>query len=173
MLEWDNLRYMLAIHRRGSMQAAADELGIDRATVLRRLDALEAGLKVRLFDRGREGCEITPAGQEILGTVEGIEQAMTSLAHRVRGRDEAAEGRGFQDERQGSRTKFRGQTLGFHRNPLHEGCGGSQGGNQERQGFAVVTPFEFYDPSDAGERKNARAQAVDGLGRKRHDPARR
>ncbi len=35
MLEWDNLRYMLAIHRRGSMQAAADELGIDTTRLAR------------------------------------------------------------------------------------------------------------------------------------------
>jgi len=50
VLEWDNLRFVLEIKRGGSMQAAAQALGVDRGTVLRRLDALEAQLNARLFD---------------------------------------------------------------------------------------------------------------------------
>src|SRR5688572_18496479 len=79
VLEWDQLRYMLAVHRGGSMQAAAAELRVDRATVVRRLDALEAALGARLFERRRDGCTLTPAGLEIIETVRGIEQATTSL----------------------------------------------------------------------------------------------
>jgi DNA-binding transcriptional LysR family regulator len=92
MLEWDQLRFMLAIHRRGSMQAAAEDLRVDRATVLRRLDALEAALGAKLFDRRRDGCKLTPAGLGIIETVEGIEQATTALAARVGGEDRRAEG---------------------------------------------------------------------------------
>jgi molybdate transport repressor ModE-like protein len=92
MLEWDHLRIVLAIHRKGSMQAAAEDLGIDRATVLRRLDALEARLKASLFDRRHDGCVLTEAGHAIIATVEGIEQAMTAIEHRVSGRDREAEG---------------------------------------------------------------------------------
>lgn len=79
MLEWDHLPIVLAIHRGGSMQSAADTLAIDRATVLRRLDALEARLGARLFDRRRDGCVLTRAGLDIIGTVEGIAEAMTAL----------------------------------------------------------------------------------------------
>ncbi len=92
MLEWDHLRIVLAIHRRGSMQAAAEDLGIDRATALRRLDALEARLKASLFDRRHDGCVLTEAGHAIIATVEGIEQAITAIEHRVSGRDREAEG---------------------------------------------------------------------------------
>jgi molybdate transport repressor ModE-like protein len=92
MLEWDHLRIVLAIHRKGSMQAAAEALGIDRATVLRRLDAIEARLKTSLFDRRHDGCVLTEAGQAIIATVEDIEQAMTVIEHRVSGRDREAEG---------------------------------------------------------------------------------
>jgi molybdate transport repressor ModE-like protein len=92
MLEWNHLRIVLAIHRKGSMQGAAEALGIDRATVLRRLDALEARLKATLFDRRHDGCVLTEAGHAIIATVEGIEQAMTAIEHRVAGRDREAEG---------------------------------------------------------------------------------
>jgi DNA-binding transcriptional LysR family regulator len=92
MLEWDHLRVVLAVHRSGSMQGASQLLAVDRATVLRRLDALEARLGARLFDRRRDGCVLTRAGLEIIGTVEGIEQAMTALEHRVHGEDRRAEG---------------------------------------------------------------------------------
>lgn len=91
MLEWDHLRVVLAIHRKGSMAAAAELLGVDRATVLRRLDALEAQLKSRLFDRRPDGCVLTAAGRNTIGLVEGVEQAMTALQHRA-GNDEVATG---------------------------------------------------------------------------------
>jgi DNA-binding transcriptional LysR family regulator len=92
MLEWDQLRFMLAIHRGGSMQAAAEALRVDRATVLRRLDALETALGARVFERRRDGCTLTRAGLDIIGTVKGIEQAAVALAARVGGEDKRAEG---------------------------------------------------------------------------------
>jgi DNA-binding transcriptional LysR family regulator len=92
MLEWDQLRYMLAIHRGGSLQAAAAELRVDRATVVRRLDALETALGARLFERRRDGCTLTPAGLEIIETIKGIELATTALAARVSGEDKRPQG---------------------------------------------------------------------------------
>jgi DNA-binding transcriptional LysR family regulator len=92
MIEWDQLRYMLAIHRGGSMQAAAAELRVDRATVLRRLDSLESALGARLFDRRRDGCTLTKSGLEIIETVKGIELATTALAARVSGEDKRPQG---------------------------------------------------------------------------------
>lgn len=92
MIDWDLMRVVLAIHRRGSMAGAAELLRIDRATVLRRLDALEAQLQSRLFERRPDGCMLTPAGRNIIGLVEGVEQAMTALELRVEGDDRRAEG---------------------------------------------------------------------------------
>lgn len=92
MLGWDYLRIVLAVHRSGSMSAAAELLGIDRATVLRRLDAVEAQLKTRLFDRRADGCVLTGSGRSIIGLVQDVEQAMTALQHRVEGTDRRVEG---------------------------------------------------------------------------------
>jgi len=91
-MEWDLLRYMLAVHRHGSMQAAALELRVDRATVLRRLDTLESSLGAKLFDRRSDGCVLTMAGQEIIETVRSIEAATSALSALVKGNDKRPAG---------------------------------------------------------------------------------
>ena len=50
-MDWDDLRYFLAIARAGSLSGAARTLGVNHSTVFRRLHAFEARLGVRLFDR--------------------------------------------------------------------------------------------------------------------------
>lgn len=92
MIDWDHLRIVLAIRNGGSLQAAAIALNLDRATVVRRLEALEAGLGARLFDRRRDGCVLTKAGVEIIATVETISASVTELQNRVGGADLAARG---------------------------------------------------------------------------------
>ena len=84
------MRIALAIHRTGSMQAAAEMLQIDRTTVLRRLDAMEKQIGSRLFDRGSEGCTLTPKGEDVVRTAESIETAMASLGRRIGSGNEAA-----------------------------------------------------------------------------------
>lgn len=92
MINWDHLRIVLAIRDGGSLHAAAERLGLDRATVIRRLDALEAGLGARLFDRGRDGCSLTVAGQSAISTVEAMEAAVTRMGHEVGGDSGKASG---------------------------------------------------------------------------------
>ena len=40
-IDWDDFRFVLAIVRGGSVSAAAKQLGVDHATVIRRVDRLE------------------------------------------------------------------------------------------------------------------------------------
>lgn len=65
-LDWDKLRYALAIGAAGSLAGAARSLGVNHTTVLRQLDALEAHLGSRLFDRQRSGYQPTEAGLALL-----------------------------------------------------------------------------------------------------------
>lgn len=85
MMQWDHLRVVLALHRAGSMQAASDVLGIDRTTVMRRLDTIEREVGERLFVRSSDGCTPTAKGDEIAGTAKSIETAMQTLGQRVAG----------------------------------------------------------------------------------------
>ena len=58
-MDWNDVRYFLALARRGSARAAGAALGVSHSTVVRRVDALEAQLSVRLFDRNRDGYTLT------------------------------------------------------------------------------------------------------------------
>ena len=48
-LDWNDLRYVLAVARAGSAAGAARALGVSHTTVLRRVQALEQGVGTALF----------------------------------------------------------------------------------------------------------------------------
>jgi DNA-binding transcriptional LysR family regulator len=61
---WDDLRYVLAVSRGGTLAAAARLLGVDDTTVARRLAALHEATGTRLYQRGKDGSlRLTAAGE--------------------------------------------------------------------------------------------------------------
>lgn len=92
MLDWDDLRFFLAIARTGSLSAAARELRVTQSTVGRRLASLEAGLGARLLHRTPEGYVPTLAGEAILGQAERVEAEALAVERAVGGRDAQLEG---------------------------------------------------------------------------------
>ena len=92
MIDWDDVRYFLAVARGGSVRAAAERLGVNHATVLRRTAQLEERLGARLFDRLPSGYRMTEAGEEVLGLAEQMEASSNQLEARVLGRDQSARG---------------------------------------------------------------------------------
>lgn len=91
-MDWNDVRYVLALARLGSVRAAGARLGVSHATVSRRLNALEGALGVRLFDRGPDGYTLTAAGRRILPTAERLEQDAAELERGVLGEDERVAG---------------------------------------------------------------------------------
>jgi molybdate transport repressor ModE-like protein len=69
-VDWNDLRFVVAIMRNGSAAAAARMLGVSHATVLRRVQALEQTIGTPLFDRLASGYVATEAGEALgeLGT---------------------------------------------------------------------------------------------------------
>jgi DNA-binding transcriptional LysR family regulator len=92
-LDWNDLRYFLAIARLGTLAAAARELGVDHTTVGRRLTALETALGARLFVRGPEGFTLTEAGAGILPNAETVAVQMDAIARRATAGDARLEGK--------------------------------------------------------------------------------
>ena len=74
-MDWDNVRVFLAVARAGQFVAAAKALKIDHATVSRRIAALEAALRAKLFDRRTSGAKLTSAGERFLKAAEEMESA--------------------------------------------------------------------------------------------------
>ena len=72
-MNWDDIRIFLAIARTGQILAAARRLGLNHATVARRLTALEESVGTRLFDRSTSGCVLTDAGSRFFDRAERIE----------------------------------------------------------------------------------------------------
>ncbi len=83
-MNWDHARVFLAVAREGQMLAAARKLGLDHATVTRRLNALEADLGAKVFERSPGGCLPTPAGEQLLAIAERVESEMVK-AHSLIG----------------------------------------------------------------------------------------
>ncbi|WP_114393045.1 LysR family transcriptional regulator [Oleisolibacter albus] len=75
-MDWDDLRFALAVARAGSLTGAAQGLGVDHSTVGRRIDRLERALNAKLFDRMKTGYAATPAGERLLRTAEAVEAAV-------------------------------------------------------------------------------------------------
>ncbi|MEO0601492.1 MAG: LysR family transcriptional regulator, partial [Myxococcota bacterium] len=86
-MDWDDLRYVLALTRAPTLAGAAQQLGVTHTTVGRRLRAIEAMLGVSLFDRTPEGLVPTGAGRDLADVAEQVESDVLAVEGRVRGRD--------------------------------------------------------------------------------------
>jgi DNA-binding transcriptional LysR family regulator len=76
---WDDLQIILAVARTGSASHAAASVGINHATVLRRIDAFENGHNVTLFDRHPSGMRPTPASETLLAAARAIDHATIEI----------------------------------------------------------------------------------------------
>jgi DNA-binding transcriptional LysR family regulator len=92
MLDWDDVRYFLAVSRRGSVRAAAEDLKVNHSTVLRRIAQLESRLGAQMFERLPTGYRLTSAGQEVREFAHEMEASYNTLQVRVFGRDQRVQG---------------------------------------------------------------------------------
>jgi DNA-binding transcriptional LysR family regulator len=92
MIDWDDLRVLLAIHRSGSLAAAGASLGINPTTVGRRLASLEERAETRLFDRTPGGYALTAAGRDILPRAERMEAEALAAEREIAGADQRVAG---------------------------------------------------------------------------------
>lgn len=78
-MNWDDVRIFLAVARTGQILAASKRLGLNHATLSRRLTSLEEALKTRLFVRRTNGCELTEEGGRFLVSAERMEAEMLDV----------------------------------------------------------------------------------------------
>lgn len=86
-LDWDDLRYVLAVARCGSLSGAARALAVRHSTMLRRIDAIEERLQTRLFERLRSGYVTTEAGDILRQAAECCEPLVSDAERRIAGGD--------------------------------------------------------------------------------------
>jgi DNA-binding transcriptional LysR family regulator len=92
MIDWDDVRHFLAVARGGSVRAAAEHLGVNHSTVLRRIAQLEERLGARMFEKLPSGYRLTAAGEDVLEFADQMEASSHQLETRVFGRDQSVRG---------------------------------------------------------------------------------
>ena len=90
-MNWDDVRIFLAVARSGQILGAATTLGLNHATVARRLTALEESLGSKLFTRKTNGSDLSSAGERFLVHAEAMESAMLAASESA-GTDSAIDG---------------------------------------------------------------------------------
>lgn len=78
-MNWDDLRYVLALSRAGSLARASKVLGVDHTTVGRRVEGAERALGVRLFTRTSTGYVATAEAERLLDDLRSVEHAVHGL----------------------------------------------------------------------------------------------
>ncbi len=91
-MNWDDLKYFLAVARHGSVRAAAKALEVNHATVSRRIRQFEEQLGYRLFERTGKGYEPTVLAEEIYSDAIHLEERLNKVSLKVAGRNKELSG---------------------------------------------------------------------------------
>jgi DNA-binding transcriptional LysR family regulator len=131
-MRWDDLRVFLAVARQTRLLNAGRKLGLDPATVGRRVTALEEALGAKLFDRSPQGYALTEAGLTLVAHAQAMETQASAAAEEVGGHSERLSG-----------TVRIGAPDGVSNYLLIEACDALSRDNPELQVQAVALPRMF------------------------------
>jgi DNA-binding transcriptional LysR family regulator len=84
MIDWDDLRYLIAVSRHGSTLAGAKAMGVNQSTVHRRLVKLEEDVGLSLMTRRPTGYRLTELGESLIEQVLAVETSVAALERHVR-----------------------------------------------------------------------------------------
>jgi DNA-binding transcriptional LysR family regulator len=90
--EWDDLRFFLGVCRHKTVSAAGQQLGVDHATVSRRIARLEHALNTKLFEHRQTGFLPTEAGARLQHMAEVVEASINACEAELSDADSAVEG---------------------------------------------------------------------------------
>jgi DNA-binding transcriptional LysR family regulator len=91
-VNWEDLRYILAVSREGTLQDGAKALRVNPTTMSRRLKAMEEDVGTALFEKLKHGAVLTDAGEEVVAVAAEVERMTHELDARIHGRDARLEG---------------------------------------------------------------------------------
>lgn len=86
-MNWDDLRFFLALAREGTVSGAGRVLAVKHTTVARRIAALEGQLGSRLFDRQASGYTMTQAAENLFPHALAMEETAQAADREVFGMD--------------------------------------------------------------------------------------
>ncbi|MEM7445738.1 MAG: LysR family transcriptional regulator [Pseudomonadota bacterium] len=86
-LNWDDLKFFLAVARTGTLRGGADSIQVNHTTLTRRLTVMEERVGSRLFDRSKSGLALTQLGEDLMPHAERVEAEMAAASRAIVGRD--------------------------------------------------------------------------------------
>lgn len=81
MLDWNDVRYFVAVAETGSTLVAGRRIGVSQTTAARRIAAIEAELAVSLFDRRSSGYRLTEQGEALLPIARNVAEQAERLSN--------------------------------------------------------------------------------------------
>lgn len=91
-LNWNDLRFVLALARSQSYAGAARRLGVNETTIARRIARAEQRLGARLFERNAGVLQTTAAGAAVVAGAERVELEVQAVESAISGADRVAAG---------------------------------------------------------------------------------
>lgn len=82
---WDDLRFILAVAETGSVSAAARKLGVNHATVLRRVATYEERQGIDIFDKTSRGYRVIEDRLRVITAAREVENAIQAVDRAVQG----------------------------------------------------------------------------------------
>lgn len=83
-MNWDDVKYFLAVARAGQMLSASARLNVSQAKLSRRITSLETSMDCKLFERSTGGCELTADGVALLEVATRIENEFVQVQSVIR-----------------------------------------------------------------------------------------
>lgn len=90
---WDDLQFVLAVVDAQSVAGAARRLGVNHATVLRRIAAFEKRVGTQVFQRSPQGYAVRPDRLRLIAAMHEVGHAMASVEQLARGLEAPLSGR--------------------------------------------------------------------------------
>jgi len=81
--KWNEFRTAFHVAKYGTVSAAAERLGVHRATIVRHIDSLEKELGGKIFFRNAKGYSLTEIGEDLLRVAEATEDQFKQFISRA------------------------------------------------------------------------------------------
>ena len=92
-LNWDDFRYVLTVVETGTVSGAAKSLGVNHATVVRRINAFEEKQGFRIFEKTPAGYRVIPENMRIIDAMREVGAAVSATEGMLAGHEEGVPGK--------------------------------------------------------------------------------
>ena len=75
-INWNDLKYFLALKRNGRLSLASPKMGCSHVTIANRIDVLEQCMQTKLFFKNSRGFHLTKSGEKLVPYAEKCERAL-------------------------------------------------------------------------------------------------